>query len=185
MSDRSFQKAGKQVIPRESVLFAEQEQYGYADCFSVPLVRDDVESRELVAAFFSAAPAWVDILFELRNRLVGPLGLKTGEGAPRVIDPPYRIGQRIGVFRILHLDGQEAVLGEDDKHLDFRTSLRVIHNEGGTSLAVSSLVNTKNRLGVVYFALVKPFHRLIVPVVARGMVRQIEGRLPDGKTGTT
>lgn len=174
MSDSPFRKVRKQAIPRESVLFAEQRQYGYVDCFNVPLARGDVESWELVAAFFSAAPAWVERLFELRNRLVAPLGLKTGKGAPRAIDPPYRIGQQISLFHLMYLDDHEAVLGEDDKHLDFRISLRVIRDESGASLAVSSLVNTKNWLGVAYFALVKPFHRRIVPVVVRGMARQIE-----------
>lgn len=164
------------VFPDNSVLTPELARYGYADCYSVPLTRDDVQSWELVAAFFAAAPAWVDYLFKLRNLLVTPLGLKTGEQGLQPVAPPFHVGQQISVFRILHMDEHEIVLGEDDKHLDFRTSLRLQRDGHNTTLAVSSLVNTKNRLGVLYFALVKPFHRMIVPVVARGMMRRLSER---------
>jgi hypothetical protein len=160
-------------FPENSVLSAEQAEYGYADSYSVPLSRDDVQSWELVAAFFSSAPAWVDQLFKLRNLLVAPLGLKTGEQSLHRVDPPFHVGQQISVFRILHMDEDEIVLGEDDKHLDFRTSLCLQRDGRNTSLAISSLVNTKNSLGVMYFALVKPLHRMIVPVVARGMMRRL------------
>lgn len=160
-------------MPADSVLMAERLRYGYADCFTVSLARNDVATHELVTAFFSAAPAWVNWLMALRNRVVSIFGLKTGERG--CFAPPHYIGQQIGVFRILHIDEREVVLGEDDKHLDFRTSLFLIRHGGNASLAISSLVNTKNRLGKVYFVLVKPFHRLIVPIVARGMARQLDG----------
>ncbi|MFH2135660.1 MAG: DUF2867 domain-containing protein [Pseudomonadota bacterium] len=168
------------VFPENSVLSAELENYSYADSYEVALTRNDVQSWELVAAFFAAAPAWVDYLFKLRNLLVTPFGLKTGDQGLRPVDPPFHVGQQISVFRILHLDEHEVVLGEDDKHLDFRTSLRLQCDGEHTSLAVSSLVNTKNRLGVLYFTLVKPFHRMIVPVVARGMMRRLSAEGAKG-----
>lgn len=168
------------VFPENSVLSEELENYGYADSFEVTLTRDDVQSWELVAAFFASAPAWVEYLFKLRNLLVTPFGLKTGEQGLQRIDPPFQVGQQIGVFRILHMDAHEVVLGEDDKHLDFRTSLCLQRDGHATSLAISSLVNTKNRLGVLYFALVKPFHRVIVPVVARGMMRRLSEQRSGG-----
>lgn len=167
-------------FPEDSVLSAERANYGYADCYTVPLARNDVQSWELVAAFFAAAPAWVDYLFKLRNMLVTPFGLKTGDQGLHPVDPPFHVGQQISVFRILHMDEHEVVLGEDDSHLDFRTSLRLQRDGHNPSLAVSSLVNTKNKLGVLYFMLVKPFHRMIVPVVARGMMRRLSAQREKG-----
>jgi hypothetical protein len=41
----------------------------------------------LLRAFAGASPAWVDGLMALRNRMVGPLGLKTGPMAPAAADP--------------------------------------------------------------------------------------------------
>jgi hypothetical protein len=36
-------------------------------------------------------------------------------------------------------------------------------------------VTMHNRLGRFYFALVKPFHRLIVPAMMRGIIRNLQG----------
>ena len=164
-------------FPATSALYPELSRYGYADSFSIALRRKDVESWELVAAFFRSAPDWVDALFRLRNRIVALFGLKTGAASPRELDPPYQIGRTIGLFRIIGLTGSEAILGEDDRHLDFRTSLLLTPDSDGTKLVISTLVNTKNRQGAAYFAVVKHFHRLIVPVMARAMARKIDGRL--------
>ena len=163
-------------FPTESALYADSSQYPYADSFAIPLQRTDVEPWELIAAFFQSAPAWVDRMLGVRNRIVGYLGLKTGRNDPRDLDPPYQVGRRIGLFRVICLTGSEAIIGEDDSHLDFRTSLLLTHTEAGPQLLVSTLVKTKNVLGVVYFSVVKHFHRLIVPIMARAMARKIDAR---------
>lgn len=164
-------------FPTSSALYPDSSRYQYFDSFATPLQRGDVESWELIAAVFQSAPGWVESLFSLRNRIAGYLGLKTGRDNPRDLDPPYQIGQRIGLFRIIALTGSEAIIGENDRHLDFRISLLMVHNYAGSQLVVSTLVNRKNALGVLYFSVVKPFHRLIVPVMARAMARKIDGRL--------
>ena len=161
-------------FPTESALYPDSSQYQYSDSFTIPLQRTDIESWELVAAFFQSAPSWVDSLFVLRNRIVAYLGLKTGHNNSRDLDPPYQVGRRIGLFRVIDLTDSEAVIGEDDSHLDFRVSLLLIHNDTGSQLLVSTLVKTKNALGVAYFSVVKHFHRLIVPIMVRAMARKID-----------
>lgn len=163
-------------IPPASVLHRDAEHYPYRDSFAVPLQRCDVEAWELVAAFFQSAPPWFERLLRLRNRLVAPLGLKTGAGFSFKPQPPFRSGQQIGLFRLYSLSAGEAILGEDDRHLDFRISLLVDRTPTGPALALSTVVRTRNRLGVAYFAVVKPFHRFIVPVMARAIARLIEAR---------
>lgn len=171
-------------FPAASALHPERAQYPYSDSFSVPLRRRDVESWELVAAFFQSTPDWVDRLFALRNRIVALFGLKTGRDDARDLTPPYRVERRIGLFRIVGLSGSEAILGEDDRHLDFRTSLLLIDDGSGPRLIVSTLVKTKNALGFAYFSVVKHFHRLIVPIVVKTMAAKIDGRsLPQHRNG--
>ena len=57
------------------------------------------------------------------------------------------------------------MLGEDDKHLDFRVCLRVL-GDGQATLA--TLVRFHNVWGRAYFACVRPFHGLVV----KGMLRR-------------
>ena len=163
-------------FPTESALHADSSQYQYADSFAISLQRTDIESWELIAAFFQSAPSWVDSLFVLRNRIVGYLGLKTGHDNSRNLDLPYQVGRRIGLFRVIGLTDSEAIIGEDDRHLDFRVSLLLVRNDTGSQLVVSTLVKTKNALGVAYFSVVKYFHRLIVPIMARAMAEKIEDK---------
>lgn len=164
----------KNDLPALSTLYAERFKYKYSDTFVISLQRNDVQPSELIAAFFNSAPPWVDKLFVLRNRLAGYLGLKTGSSTPRTLCPPYHVGQRIGLFRLLEMTDTEVVIGENDRHLDFRTSLLLVKSNTEPQLAVSTLVNTKNLLGVVYFFVVKPFHRFIASSMTRAMARRID-----------
>lgn len=170
-------------FPVESALYPASSQYQYSDSFAIPLQRTDIESWELIAAFFQSAPSWVDGLFVFRNRIVEHLGLKTGRYNSRDFDPPYQVGQRIGLFRVIDLTDREVIMGEDDTHLDFRTSLLLIPTNTGSQLVVSTLVKTKNTLGVTYFSFVKHFHRLIVPIMVRAMATKIEEKsLPQHRS---
>jgi hypothetical protein len=170
-------------FPTESALYPDSSQYQYSDSFAIPLQRTDIESWELIAAFFQSAPSWVDSLFVFRNRIVEHLGLKTGHYNSRDLDAPYQVGRRIGLFRVIGLTDREAIIGEDDTHLDFRTSLLLIPTNTGSQLVVSTLVKTKNTLGIAYFSVVKHFHRLFVPIMVKAMAKKIEERsLPQHRS---
>ena len=114
----------------------------------------------------------------LRNKIVGSLGLKTGAPKKTELKPPYHVGQKIGLFHVLAITDDEVVLGEDDKHLDFRVSLFVMKKNTEAVLIVSTLVKTKNLLGVMYFSVVKPIHLVIVPMMVREMAKRIDARPP-------
>ena len=143
----------------------------YQDCFTVPLGPAPVTLDEAIPAFFHSAPPWFDALMGLRNTLVRPFGLKTGGGPAPVLTPPFRVGQTVGVFRLVALAPDEAVFGEDDRHLDFRVSILIRRTEQGQSLSLSTVVTVHNGLGRCYLAAVKPFHRLIVRIMAGNMAR--------------
>ncbi len=122
-------------------------------------------------------------MFAFRNKVVGLFGLKTGAET----DPEkeagsltFEVGDRVGLFKVFDKTSNEIVLGEDDKHLDFRVSLLFDKNQGGqdeNSLTISTTVKFHNWLGVLYFLPVRPFHKLIVPA----MLRNIIGKLEDAK----
>lgn len=156
-------------LPATSALAAEQEKYPYRDSNCRPLLRQAVSTDELIAAFLAAPPDWVDTLMLARDRIVGRFGLKTASPRQGVPQAPFRVGQQLGVFRILHLAPGEAILGENDRHLDFRVSLLI----DSSQLRVSTLVHPHNVFGWLYLAIVLPFHHLISSIMAGRMVRII------------
>lgn len=167
-------------LPSQSILKKECASYAYKDTYQVVINRQNVTNWEMVAALFHSTPAWFDSLAKMRDRLVSVFGLKLSAGDPKLLVPPYREDQEIGFFRILQLAEREVILGNDDIHLNFRTSLLVTNEAEGARLSVSTAVSTKNLLGKAYFGIVKHVHRLIVPIMTREMARIIDARaLPE------
>lgn len=154
------------ALPDASHLRVEAERYDFHDCRRIPLARMP-DAAQLLTAFAEAAPPWVDGLMRWRNRLVAPFGLKTGVLAQ--VSPPVSLGQQIGLFRLLHLGPHEAVLGENDRHLDFRVSLLAVDG----ALWCSTLVRTHNIYGRLYLILVKPWHHLIAGTMLRRMAKRL------------
>ncbi|WP_052729426.1 DUF2867 domain-containing protein [Chromobacterium vaccinii] len=145
-------------------------RYPWQDCRSRPLQSGApaADAASLLRAFSAAMPPWARALMWLRDRLVSPLGLKTAQTASSSVEP-FHIGQHLGVFAVLHLGERDAVLGEDDRHLDFRV---VLQCQAGR-LQVSTLVRPHNWLGRTYLAAVTPFHHLIVAASMRRMVEAL------------
>ena len=59
----------------------------------------------------------------------------------------------------------EVVLGENDKHLDFRLSVLCSGQSSPGAkrhLILSTVVHCHNRLGRLYISLIAPFHRIVV-----------------------
>jgi hypothetical protein len=132
-----------------------------ADSFTVALpsgASTDVEVwRRRV---FASPPAIVRRLLRLRDLLVRPLGLRTASGA----DPTEG-------FPVVARDEHEVLMGLDDRHLDFRVSLRLVQSDvAAVALQLTTTVTFHGPLGRLYFALVRPFHRRIVPAMLRSAV---------------
>ena len=79
----------------------------------------------------------------------------------------------MGIFRIYETRPHEIVLGEDDKHLDFRLSVlhEVLPAVGAAQVVLSTVVHCHNRLGRLYILLIAPFHRTIVKATLRRAAR--------------
>jgi hypothetical protein len=146
-----------------------------ADAYAIRLPPGSSTDPETLARFiFAQQPRWVGRLMGLRDLLVASFGLKTAAQ----LQNPAAAGQhpRVGIFRIYETRPHEIVLGEDDKHLDFRLS--VLHEtlpaagDGRAGqVVVSTVVHCHNRLGRAYILLIAPFHRAIVQAVLRRAAR--------------
>lgn len=136
------------TLPAASSLWSLQRPGDFLDCYSVA---STLSPREAATRGLSL-PRWAAALLRLRNALVRPFGLKTGEpGQP--------------IFPTCHETEDEIILGTDDRHLDFRIGL--IRQDG--RLFMSTWVHPHNRWGRAYLALVMPFHILI----SRGAVARM------------
>ncbi len=146
-------------------------EYDYSDCFTHYLTNTgmerDLDIYDFAEAFFKPPPIWFQFFWNLRDRLVSPFNLKTGVKNKNHDKPQknnkWEVGSQVGFFKLYEVLGNEMVLGENDKHLDFRVILKYEKVKENESCSVTTLVKYNNSLGKVYFFFVKPFHRLFVP----------------------
>ena len=135
-----------------------------ADAFAVPIdAADAAKGMDSLARSAFADPApWIRVLLGLRDRLVAGFNVKTTQEVRRAAIADK--AERIDFFRILSRSNRELILGEDDRHLDFRLSLllRARPDGSGDELVATTVVRCHNALGRVYLALIAQFHRLVV-----------------------
>ncbi|MCJ7932237.1 MAG: DUF2867 domain-containing protein [Chryseobacterium sp.] len=175
-------KVKKIEFPEKSVLSREKNGFDYADSFAgiLPGNGQKTEIADIGKAFFTSGPQWGKKMFAFRNKVVGLLGLKTGAETCRTQNAEEftcEVGERVGLFKVFDKTENEIILGEDDKHLDFRISLLFDKNAGTeNSLTISTTVKFHNWLGILYFLPVRPFHQLIVPAMLKNIIGQLEKR---------
>lgn len=170
-------------IPEKSLLKKDRASFDYVDSYQSSFIDKEhtVDAAKIGKLFFSSGPTWADNLFALRNKVVKLFGLKTsGQISDRqqLLDNfTCEKGEQIGLFKVIDKTAQEVVLGEDDKHLNFRVSLlleRLLGDTDKKSLTITTTVKFHNFFGRLYFLPVRPFHKLIVPTMLKGMIKQIE-----------
>ncbi|AQZ65510.1 unnamed protein product [[Actinomadura] parvosata subsp. kistnae] len=103
-----------------------------------------------------ALPRWVGAAMAVRQALVPLLGVRR---APR------------DVFRVARVEGEEALIVADDRHLDFRCGVAV--DAAARLVRVTTTVRLKGWRGRVYFMPVRLAH----PVVVHAMMRSARRRL--------
>lgn len=149
----------------------------YADSYSMPLNTKELAIEQVGKSFFTSAPVWVETLLRLRDKIVGVVGLKTAsdfDHRKRLINNfKCEVGEQLALFKVFDKNEHEVIIGEDDKHLDFRVSLFL--DRQNHTLTVSTVVKINNWMGKLYLLPVIPFHKIIVPAIVKGMVRQLAG----------
>ncbi|MBX3254646.1 MAG: DUF2867 domain-containing protein [Chitinophagaceae bacterium] len=173
----------KSTLPDKSLLNQTYKKYDYVDSFQGLIIdkENKLRSTDIGKAFFSSAPKWIDTLMNLRNKTVSVFGLKTpGNIVDRqMILKNFRCekGEQVGLFRIFDKTENEIILGEDDKHLDFRVSLYLDKpniEQVEKRLTISTSVNFNNWFGRLYFLPIRPFHSLIVPTMLKTIIKQLK-----------
>ncbi len=176
-------KIYKTNLPNNSILNYSQKKYDYVDSFQGVLIdiENKVTSADFGKAFFSSGPNWVGKLFALRNKIASIFGLKTSGS---ITDREKLLenfnceqGEHLGLFKVFAITENEVILGEDDKHLNFRVSLFLNNQTSDTNkkyLIVSTTVEFNNWFGRLYFLPVRLFHKLIVPAILKGIICNLE-----------
>lgn len=177
----------KTGLPDKSVLSGEKTFFDYTDSFSGEVLNGErsISTAEIGKAFFTSTPQWGKKMFALRNRMVKIFGLKTGKEQNESLKPEdlqLEVGEQVGIFTVFGKTDHEIILGENDKHLDFRVSLlydKAEHSTEANSLTISTTVKYHNWMGKLYFLPVRPFHQLIVPVMLKKMIAKLESSTYD------
>ena len=160
------------ALPPESGIAGAYESVNLADAYAIRLPAGALRSPELLARFiFSQQAPWISGLMRVRDALVAGFGLKTAKHLMPLGSEARE--RRVGLFKIYSTSATEIVLGEDDKHLDFRVSVLCSVDAAASKprLVVSTVVHCHNRLGRVYILIIAPFHRLVVQSSLRRAAR--------------
>lgn len=137
----SFAKVFTSELSPDSQLHSKVADGNFLDCYSVAASASPRKAAEIITDF----PGWAQLLLRIRTLLVSPFGLSTT--GPEADD-------KVGIFPVQLETQHEVIAGFDDKHLDFRVSVR--QDNGKVSLA--TWVHPHNFGGRLYLAVILPFH---------------------------
>lgn len=154
-------------LPRHSNIHPYLNGASFADTYHIDLPYDGESALEVYFTMVNNTPRWVNLLMDLRNRIVSKLGLKhLGRMADLDEHKPideYQVGDQVGIFSIVSLDQHEVVVEDCDKHLNVRLSFLIVPEGNKMRLHATTVVEVKNTLGKVYMFFVAPVHKMIVP----------------------
>lgn len=151
------------TLPPESALAPGYADADLADAYAIRLPASASADVDVLArAMLARPPGWVAPLMGARDAIMGLVGVKTARQIER--GSRARARDTIGFFPVRERLGNEIILGEDDRHLDFRSAIILRDDDAGSrELVWSTVVHCRNRLGRIYLAAITPFHRVIVP----------------------
>lgn len=159
-----FTLARPVALPAQSGIIHAYKSLNLADAFAIPLPPNASTDPDLLARFiFEHQPSWVGKLLSVRDAIVARFGLKTAQDLA-ALGADGKAG-RLGIFKVYSTTATEVVVGEDDKHLDFRLSILCSGGpapDSGRLLTLSTVVHCHNLLGRAYILAIAPFHRMVV-----------------------
>jgi hypothetical protein len=170
----SMIKAHAVPVPSDSVLAPLYVGADLLDAFAIHLPAGADDDLEVLArAGFERPAGWIRALTRVRDAVMATVGVKSSRaiGAAAAARGPV-----IGYFPLLSKSAGELVVGEDDRHLDFRVAILLRTGAaGGRELVVVTVVHCHNRLGRTYLAVIAPFHRAIARANLEQAARVMEG----------
>jgi hypothetical protein len=163
-------KVEKVSVPKNSIANESLSYIHYSDAYKV-LLPDELayDVNYISKKFLTTVPSWISRLMKVRDRIVSFIGLKISSRS-KVIK--LEEGSRIGIFRVFICNSHEILLGEDDRHLNFRVSILVEEVNGLNYLIVSTVVYFHNWMGKLYFFIVRKIHKVIVTAMLKHFLRK-------------
>lgn len=151
------------ALPRECGIAAWSDDADLADAFAIEL--DPVDAAKgvdhLARCVMDDPPLWLRTLLGMRDAFVAVFGIKTS--AQLRLRAAAEGAAHIDFFRVHSRSESEVIVGEDDRHLDFRASIMIRDGRNGRAeLVATTVVHCHNVLGRTYLAVIAPFHRFIV-----------------------
>lgn len=126
----------------------------YCDTFSIEVTGNKLSPGDIILKVFAHNPAWLQLLYKIRACFVKPFGIET---------EPFKTKDFI-----IEEDAWEAIMQKDDKHLLFYVDVFITPMPAEKQIIeVTTLVKYHNWVGKAYFFCIKPFHRIIVPMVLK------------------
>ena len=157
------------ALPAQSGIARVYSSMNLADAFAIRLPLGATSDPDLLARFiFANQPHWIGRLTRVQDLVVAGFGLKTAKQLATLAADAK--SSRLGIFKVDSKNETEIVLGEHDKHLDFRVSVLCSDepaSENRRQLIVSTVVHRHNLLGRVYILVVAPIHRMVVKASLR------------------
>lgn len=149
------------IPPENSLIYKDFGKIDYCDSYQISKSTDETIDNITTEVF--RIPNWVDLLIRIRDSLVRLFGLKTGNEKNFTKSISYSIGAKPGgYFAVIDRSENEIVMGENDKHLNFRVAVMKKKSEQDCSIYLTTIVKFNNIWGRIYFLPVKPFHQIIV-----------------------
>jgi len=164
--------------PEDSLLAAQfRERFEHQDTFQLVLHGYRATGNlatsllaDVLEGFMSNRPAGVSWLMGLRNLLVRPLRLRTSPlGCPASsLLSTNRTRMFAGKFPVLdqqidpHGQRAEVLLGADDRHLCFRSSVGVRFVGEDAHITLGTRVQCRNGFGRLYMAVIDRVHRAYI-----------------------
>lgn len=175
-------RAKSVVAPDESSIAGAYAGADLLDAFAATFCAGLPRDPGAVARAILGRPAWwIRGLLAARDMAVGRFGLKTTDELQR----NARENESIAFFPVLSRSKNELVLGVDDRHLDFRTSILLgsSDDEGAFDVVVTTAVRCHNAFGRAYISLIRPFHVLVVRSSLNRAVAMASGPVQSSARG--
>jgi len=133
---------------------------------------DDVQAR-----FWQTIPGWVAFLMKIRKILVRPFGLR-GQflASPEKFAEGIYNGKGDGYMTVPMKNHQETVVKLSDKHLHSYMSVYIRAGKDNTDVILNSTVQYHNRLGKIYFFIIKPLHKLVVTSMLKRALKELTAK---------
>jgi len=167
----------EELIPRNDKIFLSFGKVNHEDRFCLILGTKKIFDVDfIIVKLIKSIPKWFKLLLNLRKAIVSIFGLKTGKIGnvyENLENLNFKQDQSIGDFFIILKGKIHLIVELKDKHLDFRFSILIRQEEGITKMSLTTIVKFINIFGKVYFFLITPFHRLVIPNILKRLSGEI------------